>query len=320
MSCASFGLCRSDSPQQCECVMWDCDCVLSLPACSRVWVIIPVCWQSRRTVGSAYADLHPLHLNCHLKYAKWEREKNPIQNVKTQFSINMWIKSSTTNRRWTGADLLTLIWRSYRDSLCCELIIKVARVCLWCYLGLKWWNKLRRRRKSQILDSNLHLSIIQFQKSNLFVLGMHIWRTVHLTGITLGMCVVTGPRKCSAEFGTFWIRLILIKAQLTGSQHSDSPGLRTESSFTDFGLTGEQLFVHKRWRGFRVLQSSSRSLATSPRLRFPLKTHEISNGYAWRPYYSGISELLKQRSLEMLLARVHLSLEGQKLKCWETMT
>lgn len=52
--------------------LWSC---VSLPACSRVWTIIPVCWQSRRTEGSVCADLNPLHLNCHLEDTQREREK-----------------------------------------------------------------------------------------------------------------------------------------------------------------------------------------------------------------------------------------------------
>lgn len=38
--------------------------------------------------------------------------------------------------------LLTLVWRRDGDGLCCELIIKVARVCLRGHLWLEWWNEL----------------------------------------------------------------------------------------------------------------------------------------------------------------------------------
>lgn len=44
--------------------LWLC---ASLFACSWVSVIIPVCWQSKRTEGSVYADLNPPYQNCHLE-------------------------------------------------------------------------------------------------------------------------------------------------------------------------------------------------------------------------------------------------------------
>lgn len=62
-----FCLCDSKFPQQCECIY-----VGFVIMCQPAWLfkslggVIPVCWQSRKTEGSVYADLNPLHLNCHL--------------------------------------------------------------------------------------------------------------------------------------------------------------------------------------------------------------------------------------------------------------
>lgn len=36
------------------------------------------------------------------------------------------------------------------------------------------------------------------------VCGLHISRTLHLIGYTLGMCIVKGPREQSVEFGPIW--------------------------------------------------------------------------------------------------------------------
>lgn len=60
--------------------LWSC---VSLPAHSKVWGIIPVCWQSRRTEGSEYADLNPLRLNCHLEGREEDDTKMKLDVKKT---------------------------------------------------------------------------------------------------------------------------------------------------------------------------------------------------------------------------------------------
>lgn len=107
--------------------LWSC---VSLPACSRVWVIIPVCWQSRRTEGSVYADLNPLDLSCHLEYENEEREKKLYPQA--QFFKNVYKthmnpvkKKKSTNDRCLSTytcqgELLLwfVLWTRHRSSAC----------------------------------------------------------------------------------------------------------------------------------------------------------------------------------------------------------
>lgn len=62
----------------------------------------------------------------------------------------------------TQAHLLTFVRGGYCYALCCEFIIKVTRVCLWCDLGLEGWNKLRRRRIHFIFSTSTSISHIYF--------------------------------------------------------------------------------------------------------------------------------------------------------------
>lgn len=125
-------------------------------------MIIPVCWQSRRTEGSACADLNPLDLNCHLECAQREREKKTSTSSKqTWICINTY--KSNLKAQTTDVDLLTLVRGRYCYGLCCELVIEVTCVRLWCYLGLEGWNELRRRSILVILHSDrLHLMVTSY--------------------------------------------------------------------------------------------------------------------------------------------------------------
>lgn len=55
-------------------------------------------------------------------------------------------------RHWHGVSpssqgIPTLVWRSECDGLCCELVIKVPGVCLWCHLRFEQWGKLAQGRR-----------------------------------------------------------------------------------------------------------------------------------------------------------------------------
>ena len=131
--------------------LWSC---VSLPACSRVWVIIPVCWQSRRTEGSVYADLNPLDLSCHLEYGNEEKEK---KNYIHKLHFLICIQTHMNPVQTTFVYLLTLVRGSYCYGLCCELVIEVTRVRLRCDLWLEGWNKLRRSRIHFILKGTRYV-------------------------------------------------------------------------------------------------------------------------------------------------------------------
>lgn len=83
-------------------------------------------------------------------------------------------KDHTSLETWiTGAGLLTLVWRCYCNGLCCELIIEVTCVCLWCDLGLKRWNKLQRRWRSVVLQQED--LVLNVTSSVLFSLVAHLF-------------------------------------------------------------------------------------------------------------------------------------------------
>lgn len=94
----------------------------------EVGIIIPICWQSKRTEESVYVDLTPSHLNCHL--------------VKRHNTQKMLMTENYSRTPQTHIQRLTPVRRSNCDSLCRELVIKVSRVCLRHDLGLERWNEL----------------------------------------------------------------------------------------------------------------------------------------------------------------------------------
>ena len=56
-----------------------------------------------------------------------------------------------------------------------------------------------------------HINLYKLSKPGLLipeiclsVFGSHLYRTIHLIGLTLDMCIVKGPRRCCVKFGAIW--------------------------------------------------------------------------------------------------------------------
>lgn len=123
---------------------------LWLFACLLVQVsgIIPVCWQSKKTEGSVYADLNPRDLNCHLEYSKKKGEK------KIGFTFGIIVSKNVKVHNGTSTYIC-------QEELLWWIVLWIHHRSIWC-LFLKllgaWRGERAEAKKSHFIPYMLSFS------------------------------------------------------------------------------------------------------------------------------------------------------------------